>query len=192
VDLAVSLDVVNAANATSGGQRPCSAGDRNSAAAEAVLASRGIDQHYIAWIGLVLKAEARHGRCEAAVSRVARSVRSRADDSCGAHGEWKARCHNLVVLVLADDGDARQLSDAVTVKLTGALVAIGHEAAGAVVTLAGQVTTGGVLSVTVTLNVQPGPAVLVQVTVVAPTGKQLPEAGLQDTVPQLPPVAGAG
>ena len=40
-----------------------------------------------------------------------------------------------------------QLSDAVTVKLAGALVAIGHEAAGAVVTLAGQVTTGGVLSV---------------------------------------------
>ena len=85
-----------------------------------------------------------------------------------------------------------QLSDAVTVKLTGALVAIGHEAAGAVVTLAGQVTTGGVLSVTVTLNVQPGPAVLVQVTVVVPTGKQLPEAGLHVTVPQLPLVVGAG
>jgi len=85
-----------------------------------------------------------------------------------------------------------QLSDAVTVKLTGELVAIGHEAAAAVVMSAGQVITGGVLSVTVTVNVQLGPAVLVQVTVVVPAGKQLPEAGPHVTVPQLPVVAGAG
>ena len=58
--------------------------------------------------------------------------------------------------------------------------------------LAGHVIVGGVVSVTVTVNEQLGPAVLVQVTVVVPTGKQLPEEGLQVTVPQAPPVVGAG
>jgi hypothetical protein len=86
-----------------------------------------------------------------------------------------------------------QLSVAVTMKLTGPLVvAIGQEATAAVFMSPGQVITGGVLSVTATVNVQLGPVVVVQVTVVVPTGKQLPEAGLQVTVPQLPVVVGAG
>jgi hypothetical protein len=57
--------------------------------------------------------------------------------------------------------------------------------------LAGQVITGGVLSETVTLNEQLGPAVVVQVTVVMPTGKTDPEAGLHVTVPQPWVVVGA-
>ena len=74
----------------------------------------------------------------------------------------------------------------------------------------GQLRTGGVLSLTVTLNAQLGPAftaadargvwktagstrLFVQVTVFMPTGKNDPEAGLQATVPQPPPVVvGAG
>ncbi len=59
--------------------------------------------------------------------------------------------------------------------------------------LAGQVIVGGWVSFTVTVNVQLGPAVAVQVTVVVPTGKNEPEAGLQVIVPQLgPPGVGAG
>ena len=86
-----------------------------------------------------------------------------------------------------------QLSVAVTTKLTGPLVvAIGQEAIAAELMSPGQVITGGVLSVTITVNEQPGPAAVVQVTVVVPTAKQLPEAGLQVTVPQLPVVVGAG
>ena len=45
---------------------------------------------------------------------------------------------------------------------------------------------------TVTVKVQLGPAVVVQVTVVVPFGKNEPEAGLQVTVPQVPVVVGAG
>ena len=56
----------------------------------------------------------------------------------------------------------------------------------------GQVIVGGVVSLTVTVKVQPGPLCTVQVTVVVPTGKQLPETGLQVTVPQMPVVVGAG
>ena len=51
--------------------------------------------------------------------------------------------------------------------------------------LAGQLITGGVLSTTVTVCVAvavlPAQSVAVQVTVVVPTGKVLPE-GLRDTV----------
>jgi len=81
------------------------------------------------------------------------------------------------------------------VKLTAVLVAKGHEACAVTVIGFPQPfgNTGGVLSVTVTLNVQLGPAVVVQVTVVMPTGKNDPEGGLQVTVPQPPPVVvGAG
>jgi hypothetical protein len=86
-----------------------------------------------------------------------------------------------------------QLSVAVTMKLTGPLVvAIGQETTATAFMLPGQVITGGVLSVTVTVNEHIGPAVVVQVTVVVPTGKQPPEAGLQLTVPQVPVVVGAG
>jgi hypothetical protein len=45
---------------------------------------------------------------------------------------------------------------------------------------------------TVTVNEQLGPAVVVAVTVVVPTGKKEPDAGDTDTVPQLPVVVGAG
>ena len=45
---------------------------------------------------------------------------------------------------------------------------------------------------TVTVKLQLGPAVELQVTVVVPTLKLPPEAGVQVTVPQLPVVVGAG
>jgi hypothetical protein len=45
---------------------------------------------------------------------------------------------------------------------------------------------------TVTVNVQLGPLCVVQVTVVAPTGKKDPLVGVQLTVPQFPCVVGAG
>ncbi len=49
---------------------------------------------------------------------------------------------------------------------------------------------GACVSLTVTVNVQVGPADAVQVTVVVPFGKDDPEVGLQVTVPQVPVVAG--
>ena len=49
---------------------------------------------------------------------------------------------------------------------------------------AGQVSVGLWLSLTVTVNEQLGPAVAVQVTVVAPRGKKEPDGGLHVTVPQ--------
>jgi hypothetical protein len=53
-----------------------------------------------------------------------------------------------------------------------------------------QVTAGSWVSLTVTLNVELPPAVLVQVTVVVPTGKNEPDGGEQVIVPQAPPVFG--
>jgi hypothetical protein len=47
------------------------------------------------------------------------------------------------------------------------------------------------MSFTVTVKEQLGPAVVVQVTVVVPTGKNEPEAGEQVTVPHVPVVVGA-
>ena len=76
-----------------------------------------------------------------------------------------------------------QLSDAVGgAKLT---IAPEVEFCTAIIS-AGQLIVGGVLSVTVTVNVQLAPPGSEQVTVVVPTGKQLSEAGLQVTVPQPP------
>lgn len=60
------------------------------------------------------------------------------------------------------------------------------------VMLAGQVIEGGCVSLTVTVKVQLGPEVVVQVTVVVPFGKNDPEAGEQVMVPQVPVVVGAG
>jgi purine-cytosine permease-like protein len=91
-------------------------------------------------------------------------------------------------------GLAVQLSVAIAgVKLAAAIVANGHEACAVTVTSRHPFgNTGGVLSTTVTLNEQLGPFV-VQVTVVMPTGKNDPDAGLQPTVPHPPPVVvGAG
>jgi hypothetical protein len=53
---------------------------------------------------------------------------------------------------------------------------------------AGHEMTGGALSITVILNEQLGPAVVVQVTVVVPTLKNDPDGGAQLTVPQSPGV----
>lgn len=44
------------------------------------------------------------------------------------------------------------------------------------------------MSLTVTVNEQPGPAVVVHVTVVVPFGKNEPDAGVQVTVPHPPPL----
>jgi hypothetical protein len=54
------------------------------------------------------------------------------------------------------------------------------------------VVAAGVSWFTVTVKLQLGPAVVMQVTVVVPAGKNEPEAGEQVTVPQLPVVLGAG
>lgn len=51
---------------------------------------------------------------------------------------------------------------------------------------AGHVIVGGCVSFTVTVNVQVGPAELLQMTVVVPTGKNDPEAGEQITGSQAP------
>ena len=83
-----------------------------------------------------------------------------------------------------------QLSDAVVVKLTTTQGSPGFGVTA--VRLHEQVITGGCVSLTVTVNVQVGPAVLVQVTVVVPTGKNEPDAGLQVIVPQVPVEVGAG
>ncbi len=89
-----------------------------------------------------------------------------------------------------------QLSLAVAVKLTvwQGTLPTGGQAAGFVtaVTFAGQVIVGAWQSLTVTVKVQLGPAVVVQVTVVVPFGKNEPDAGVQVTVPQVPVVIGAG
>jgi hypothetical protein len=53
------------------------------------------------------------------------------------------------------------------------------------------VITGGLAGTTVTVNSQPAPVELVQVTTVDPTGNTDPEAGEQLTVPQSPLVVGA-
>ena len=60
--------------------------------------------------------------------------------------------------------------------------------------LAGQVMTGGCVSLTVTVKGQEGfgAPVAVQVTVVVPLGKNEPEGGVQVIVPQVPAEVGAG
>jgi hypothetical protein len=60
------------------------------------------------------------------------------------------------------------------------------------VTFAGQTSVGACVSLTVIVKVQTGPAVVVQVTVVVPLGKNDPDAGEQVTVPQALVVVEAG
>ena len=84
---------------------------------------------------------------------------------------------------------AEQLSVAVGVNVT-----VLHGSATAFVTavmLAGQTITGASVSLTVAVNEQLVPDVVLQVTVVVPTGKNDPEGGVQTTVPQLLPATGA-
>jgi hypothetical protein len=59
------------------------------------------------------------------------------------------------------------------------------------VMFAGHVMTGFWVSLTVTVKLQLGPAVVVQFTVVVPTGKVDPEAGVHVTVPHIPVVVGS-
>jgi hypothetical protein len=54
------------------------------------------------------------------------------------------------------------------------------------------VIVGGDAGFTVTVKEQLGPWLLEQVTTVAPTGNVEPDAGLQDTVPQLLVSVGGG
>jgi hypothetical protein len=68
----------------------------------------------------------------------------------------------------------------------------GHATVATAATFVGHVMLGGCVSFTVTVNEQVAPPVSLQVTVVVPTGKNDPEAGLQVTVPQVPLVVGAG
>jgi len=80
-----------------------------------------------------------------------------------------------------------QLSVAVAAKVTTA-----EQRPGSFPTVisAGQVICGGSVSLTVTPKVQDVPVALVQVTVVVPTGKYVPEGGSQVTVPHPPVVVG--
>lgn len=57
---------------------------------------------------------------------------------------------------------------------------------------AGQVRVGAWVSCTVTVNEHSAPVVDMTFTVVTPTGKNEPEAGVAVTVPQVPVVIGAG
>ena len=82
-----------------------------------------------------------------------------------------------------------QLSVAVGVKLT-----VAPHWPGLLPTdiLAGQVIVGGCTSFTRTVNVHRPPPEAVAVTVVSPTGKNDPEAGVLVTGPHTPLVVGAG
>ena len=53
------------------------------------------------------------------------------------------------------------------------------------------VMIGAAGALTVTVKLQSGPWLLVQTTVVVPTGNVEPDGGLHVTVPQEPPVVGA-
>ena len=56
----------------------------------------------------------------------------------------------------------------------------------------GQFATGACVSLTVTVNEHVGPLVVEQLTVVVPTAKNDPEAGVHVTVPHIPVAVGAG
>jgi hypothetical protein len=57
--------------------------------------------------------------------------------------------------------------------------------------LEGHTMVGACVSLTVTVKLQLGPVVVLQVTVVVPLAKNEPDAGVQVIVPQLPVVVGA-
>jgi propanediol dehydratase large subunit len=143
VHLSITLEVVNAAYASSSRKRPSTACNLNSAAAEDIVARLGVDQNDVALIGLILQAETEHTDREATASGVPGSIGCRAGHSGCAYRESLARCHDLVVLVLADHCDAGQLSEAVTVKLTAPLLTDGGQATAAVAVMSeGQVIVG--------------------------------------------------
>ena len=85
-----------------------------------------------------------------------------------------------------------QLSAAVTVYVTSVpTFVVGQVGGDDLTTSVGQFNTGACVSLTVTVNVQLGPVVVVQLTVVVPIAKVEPAGGVQVTVPQLPVVVGA-
>jgi len=63
---------------------------------------------------------------------------------------------------------------------------------GAVTIEFGQTIRGAVSSTTMTVNEQFGPPGIVQVTILAPTAKNDPEAGVQVAGPQPPATSGGG
>jgi len=86
--------------------------------------------------------------------------------------------------------EAEQLSEAEAVPSVASSMKRPHEeAAGPVLrlTAGGALTVGFCVSLTVTLKLQAGPAELVQMTVVSPTGKREPEGWSHVTVPQAAP-----
>ena len=87
------------------------------------------------------------------------------------------------------DTEGEQLSTAPTVKLTAAP----HVPEALLATISeGHVITAGCVSLTVTVKLHVNPAVEVTFTVVTPTGKKEPEAGVAVTVPQPAVLVGAG
>ena len=82
-----------------------------------------------------------------------------------------------------------QLSVAVGVKVTTAPHTLGSLP---LTIFAGQVTTGACVSFTLTVNVQVAPDADVEVTVVVPTGKKEPDAGVDVIAPQKPVLVVAG
>src|SRR5437899_7566573 len=82
-----------------------------------------------------------------------------------------------------------QLSPAVAVPSTASATSVPQDAApGPVeaVTGGGAAIVGPSVSWTVTVRLQLGPAVVELETVVSPTGKNEPDAGVLETTPQLP------
>ena len=85
---------------------------------------------------------------------------------------------------------AEQLSDALGAKAT--VLQGSPTVFVTAVMFPGQEITGGSVSLTVAVNEQLVPEVVLQVTVVVPTGKSDPEGGVQVTAPQVLPATGAG
>ena len=106
VNLPIAFDVVDASDAASTSEIASAARNQNAATAEAIVASLSIDQHDVPRSRFILQTEAEHCDREATSSRFAGSIRCRAGHSGCAYRESLARCHDLVVLVLADHCDA--------------------------------------------------------------------------------------
>src|ERR1043165_8190665 len=86
--------------------------------------------------------------------------------------------------------EAEQLSEAEAVpSVASSITRPQEEAVGPVLrlTAGGALSVGFCVSVTVTVKLQAGPAELVQVTVVSPTGKKVLEGWSHVTVPQAAP-----
>jgi hypothetical protein len=87
---AVTLCVINAANAASDVQRSFAAGDWNSPATENIITGLRIDEHDIALIGLILKTKTKRGNRKTACGGVARGVSRGAGDRGSSYRELLA------------------------------------------------------------------------------------------------------